>query len=272
MHPVNIARRSALLYLAFGWSLYAQTVPNVAAKPIRVLFIGNSYTFYNNLPKLIESIAESQKNGPHIETSVSLKGGMSLKWHWENGKAVEAVRRGGWDFVVLQEHSLLGKAVPAGSEPRVDGPDAYFEFAQKFDSEIKKVGAKTILYATWARDGFPEQQRRLDDAFTRLAHKIDASIVPAGLAWTVSRLEAPSIKLHMPDGSHPTMAGSYLNALIFYQCLTGRTASNPPSIIMGPKWDDPAVVTLVNLPWSDANALNQIAQRVVAQEPLRPGK
>ncbi len=269
---MNLARRSALLCLALGWSLFAQTEPKAAAKPIRVLFIGNSYTYFNNLPKLIESIAESQKDGPRIETSVSLKGGMSLKWHWENGKAVEAVRRGGWDFVVLQEHSLLGKAVPSGSEPKVDGPDAYFEFAQKFDAEIKNVGAKTILYATWARDGFLELQRRLDDAFTRLAQKIDASIVPAGLAWTVSRIEAPSIKLHMPDRSHPTMAGSYLNALIFYQCLTGRAPGNPPSMIMGLKWNDPAVVTLVSLPLSDANALSQIAQRVVAQEPLRPGR
>ena len=147
----------------------------------------------------------------------------------------------------------------------------YFEYAEKFHEEIRKAGGKTVLYATWARDGYPEQQRRLDYAFTRLAEKLGAGVAPAGLAWTVAGTEAPSIRLHMPDRSHPTMAGSYLNALVFYQCLTGRAAVEPPATIRGEKrWNDATEVTLVELPWSDAAALNQIAQRVVAQEPLRP--
>jgi hypothetical protein len=66
------------------------------------------------------------------------------------------------------------------------------------------------------------------------------------------------------------MAGSYLNALLFYQCLTGRPAADPPSFIRGPKWGDGSDVRLVDLPSSDAYVLNQIAQRVVEQEPLRP--
>jgi hypothetical protein len=74
----------------------------------------------------------------------------------------------------------------------------------------------------------------------------------------------------MPDRSHPTMAGSYLNALVFYQSLTGRVPSGAPAVITGPTWNKPEVVTLVNLPWSDANALQQIAQKVVEQELLRP--
>ncbi|MBI4908675.1 MAG: hypothetical protein HY820_33960 [Acidobacteria bacterium] len=260
-------RRSLILTLALALHLGAQSAP----KPIRVLFIGNSYTFFNNLPKLLETIAEKQKDAPRIQTEVSLRGGMTLKWHWENKEAIEAIRKGGWDFVVLQEHSTLGKLVAPRGTLEINDPSQYFEFAAKFDAEIKKVGARTVLYATWARDGYPEQQRRLDDAFTRAAQQLGASIVPTGLAWTVTRLEAPSIRLHMPDRSHPTSAGSYLNALLFYQCLTGRGAVEPPSTISGPRrWNDPTVVTLVNLPWSDASTLNQIAQRVVAQEPLRP--
>ena len=122
-------RRNFLLGLALGLPLLAQT--DSAAKPLRVLFIGNSYTYYNNLPKLLESIAESEKAGPRIQTEVSLSGGKSLQWHWENKKALEAVRRGGWDFVVLQEHSTLGKIVPAGGTPEINDPAAYFEFAEK---------------------------------------------------------------------------------------------------------------------------------------------
>ena len=260
-------RRSALfLALAFAFKLSAQT----DAKPIRVLFIGNSYTYVNNLPKLVEAMGNVQTSGPRIQTEAFLSGGKTLKWHWEQAKALEMIRQGGWDFVVLQEHSTLGKLFPAGSAPEINDPADYFEFAAKFHEEIQKTGAKTLLYATWARDGYPEQQRRLDDAFALNARKLGAFVIPAGLAWTVAKMEYPSIRLHTPDRSHPTMAGSYLNALIFYQCLTGKTVPDPPSVITGPKWEDNKPVTLVNLPASDAFVLNQIAQRVVAQEPLRP--
>lgn len=264
-------RRSALLGLALSLRLLAQSEP--AARPIKVLFIGNSYTYYNNLPKLVEAIAESQKGGPRIQTEASLSGGKSLEWHWTHKEAVEAIRKGGWDYVVLQEHSTLGKLAPAGAQPSINDPAQYFEFARKFHDEIAKAGAKTVIYATWARDGFPEQQRRLDDAFTRFARETGAGIVPAGLAWTVAQLEYPSLRLHSPDRSHPTAAGSYLNALLFYQCLTGRAAVEPPSVITGPKrFDDATPVTLVNLAWGDANTLNQIAQRAVAQEPYLPAR
>ncbi len=261
-------RRAVLAILALGFQLSAQSE---TPKPIRVLFIGNSYTYYNNLPRLVEVISESQGGGPRIVSESSLSGGKTLKWHWEKAEAIELIRKGGWDYVVLQEYSTLGKVPAPGAEPEINDPAMYFEYAEKFHEEIAKAGAKTVLYATWARYGFPEQQRRLDVAFTRFALKSGASIVPAGLAWTVTRIEFPAIALHSPDRSHPTMAGSYLNALVFYQSLTGRKAANPPSVIAGPKQPgDAAEVTLVNLAWSDANALNQIAQRVVAQEPLRP--
>jgi hypothetical protein len=261
-------RRSLLCSFAVCFGLFGQSSP--PSRPLRVLFIGNSYTFANNLPKLLEAIAASQKDGPRIETETSLRGGMTLKWHWEDGKAVEAVRRGGWDCVVLQEQSLLGHTPAHGTTPYVNDPAGYFEYGRKFDAEARKVGARTVLYATWARDGYPEQQRRLDDAFVLLAREIGAGIVPAGLAWTMVKIEMPGIRLYTPDRSHPTGAGSYLNALLFYRCLTGRDVSDPPTMITGPKWNGSNSVTLVSLPLSDAASLNQYAQRAVAQEPLVP--
>ena len=93
-------RRTALVSLVLGLRLLAQT--EAADKPLQVLFIGNSYTYFNNLPKQVEAIAASQKAGPRIRTGASLSGGKTLQWHWENQKAVEAIRQGGWDFVVLQ--------------------------------------------------------------------------------------------------------------------------------------------------------------------------
>lgn len=251
-----------------GSGLFAEEV--APRRSLRVLFVGNSYTYLNNLPKLLEAIAASENGGPVIHTEASLSGGKTLKWHWEQGRAVEAIRKGSWDFVVLQEMSTLGYQGPKGGPPRINDPAMYFEYAGRFHEEIQRAGAKTVLYATWARDGYPEQQRRLDDAFAQFARRSKAGIVPAGLAWTVAKLEAPGIRLHMPDRSHPTMAGSYLNALLFYQCLTGHPAKNPPNVIEGTRWNRTEKVTLVNLPLSDAIVLSQIAERAVAGEPLRP--
>jgi hypothetical protein len=270
-------RRIACLGLALGWCLLAQTdsaansISAVQPKPLRVLFIGNSYTYFNNLPELLRAVAASQKDGPRIETEASLSGGKSLQWHWENSRALEAIRRGGWDFVVLQEHSLLGRLPGEGAQPAIGDPTSYFDFAKKFDAEIKAVGARTVLYATWAREGYPEQQRRLDDAFTQLARQVNAVIVPAGLAWTIAKIEAPELRLHMPDRSHPTMTGSYLHALLFYRCLSGRGAANPPVLIEGPAWNRTERSTLVQLPWSDVQTLYQFAQRAGEAEPLCNG-
>ncbi|MCC6263569.1 MAG: hypothetical protein IT169_08330 [Bryobacterales bacterium] len=255
---------SGLRAAAFGAQIEAPR------KALRVLFIGNSYTYLNNLPGILEKIAAAESEGPAIETEGSLSGGKTLQWHWEQGKALEAIRKGGWDFVVIQELSTLGYGTPKGGTPRIHDPAAYFKYATLFDEEIRKAGARTVLYATWARDGYPEQQRRLDDAFVQFARKVKAGIVPAGLAWTVTRLEAPSIRLYTPDRSHPTAAATYLNALLFYQCLTGRAPYHAPAVITGTAWNKHQEVTLVNLTLSDALTLNQIAQRVVAQEPLRP--
>ncbi len=130
-------RRIACLGLALGWCLLAQTdsaansVTAVQPKPLRVLFIGNSYTYFNNLPELLRAVAASQKDGPRIETEGSLSGGKSLQWHWENSRALEAIRRGGWDFVVLQEHSLLGRPPAEGALPAIGDPTFVLRLREK---------------------------------------------------------------------------------------------------------------------------------------------
>jgi hypothetical protein len=267
---MTFTRRLFLGALASALTVAAQT-DAAAPKKLRVLFIGNSYTYFNNLPKLVEAIANAHPDGPKIETEASLRGGVSLKWQWENGKALDPIRKGGWDFVSLQEHSTLGKPPAPGEVPSINDPAAYFEYAEKFDAEIKKAGAKTLLYATWSRDGYPEQQRRLDDAFVQMARRIDAAIVPVGLAFTIARIEAPNIRLQIPDRSHPTAAGSYVAALLFYQSITGRSPTLAPAVINGTPWNSEQKVTLVNLSWSDATSLRIFASRAWDQEPLRAG-
>jgi len=174
----------------------------------RILFIGNSYTAYNGgLPKLLTAMAKSA--GKTIECDWSVAGGKSLEWHWTEGKAQAAIAKGGWDYVVLQDYSTQA----------ILKPDKLAEYARKFDEQIKKIGATTVFYMTWARQNQPEKQETITKAYTDIAHELGAKIAPAGLAWQRAFAEKKDLVLHYDDKSHPTPVGTYLNACVFYQVL-----------------------------------------------------
>jgi hypothetical protein len=190
-----------------------------AKKPLRVLFIGNSYTFFNGgMGSLVQSLALSVKGGPRMEFVEVTKGGQTLEGHWKDAKALAEIRKGGWDYVVLQEHSM---------RPLVDREKMYF-YARMFDAEIRKVGAKTVFYETWARKNRPEMQSGLDQAYDGIAKEVTAMIAPAGMAWENALKAKPDLALHIADLSHPTPAGSYLNACVFYETFFGRTPEGLP--------------------------------------------
>jgi hypothetical protein len=220
---------------------------NTAAskKPLRVLFIGNSYTFFNGgMGTLVQSLAAAVKGGRPLEYVEVTKGGQTLEGHWADGKALAQIRKGGWDFVVLQEHSL---------RPLQDREKMY-TYAKRFDDEIRKVGAKTVFYETWARKNRPEMQSGLDAAYTGIAKEVTALVAPAGLAWQAALKVKPDLSLHIADLSHPTPAGSYLNACVFYETFFGRSPEGLPRTIR-----NAAGKVLVDLSESDATLLQHAA-------------
>src|SRR3954453_4937425 len=224
------------------------TVPalNTAAKkPLRVLFIGNSYTFFNGgMGTLVQSLAAAVKGGRPLEFVEVTKGGQTLEGHWADGKALGQIRKGGWDFVVLQKHRLRPRQVR----------EKMYTYAKRFDDEIRKVGAKTVFYETWARKNRPEMQSGLDAAYTGIAKEVTALVAPAGLAWQAALQDKPDLSLHIADLSHPTPAGSYLNACVFYETFFGRSPEGLPRTIR-----NAAGKVLVDLSESDATLLQHAA-------------
>jgi hypothetical protein len=114
----------------------------------RMLFIGNSFTTRNQLPRLLAGIAAAVEHPRRIEFDTIWAGGASLRRHWNAGKAQEAVATSAWDCVVLQERSTLP----------LKNPKRYHENVRLFDAEIAKHGARTVLYLTWSRRHAPETQ------------------------------------------------------------------------------------------------------------------
>jgi hypothetical protein len=190
---------------------------------MRVLFIGNSYIFVNNLPALLTRLAEGSRSGPAIVTDTVAEGGWTLQHHWEAGNALQKIRERHWDYVVLQEQSLLP----------IQDREAMFRYSRLFDAEIKKVGARTLFYLTWARENRPEDQAGLSDAYQTIGRELHAVVAPVGVAWQEARGKDPGLKLYMEDHSHPSPSGTYLAALVFLAVLHGDLPRELPTNVSG---------------------------------------
>jgi hypothetical protein len=197
---------------------------------LNVLFIGNSFTARNDLPGKFATLATAA--GVHVDHRLISVGGASLRTHWNKGEAKRAFENGGFDYVVLQEQSTL----PVKNAARMA------ENVRLFDTAIKEAGTKTALYQTWARKHAPQTQRAINEAYESVGKEIGATVVPVGRVWERFITDHERPVLHDRDGSHPTAAGTYLAACVFFATLLGRS---PVGIGEGVEGLEPGEVKLV---------------------------
>lgn len=177
-----------------------------AVRP-NILFIGNSLTYFNEMPWMVGEVAKS-KNVP-VGTTFVGRSGFSLRQHWDEGKAVAEIRTRRYDYVVLQPQST----------EIISRPDETAQYARLFNGEIRKSGAKTVLFLTFAPRGYVKQSQ-FNARYIALAKELKMMVAPVGIAW--ERLQKLGIDLFQDD-VHPNVAGSYLAACVFFAIATGRT-------------------------------------------------
>jgi hypothetical protein len=265
-----------LVVVSYGLTSSRRTSSALGRQPpeqnqkVRLLFIGNSYTYFNNLPQMVAGLANSSNPKIDLEAEMITAGGATLKRHWEEGKALEAIRRSKWDFVILQEQSTLGPAPLVNGSLQISNPKNFYEYARRFDQEIKRAGAKTVFYMTWARLNAPETQAALTSAYKTIAAETKATLAPAGVAWERALKASPEFGLHLPDHSHPTASGSYLAACFLYATVLEKNPVGLPGRLLGFQIDtggtamDEAGAELVNLSVEDAERLQRIAWETVS--------
>ena len=180
-----------------------------------VLFIGNSYTYFWNLPQNVAAMsAENSKT--LLKTKQSTAGGATLGQHWRGEKDLktrEILQKEKFDAVIIQDHSMRS----------IKHPDSLSLFGKKFGDLIKENGAQAFVYMTWSREWNPFMQETITKEYIKLAQTINARVVPVGLAWEKARQLRPTINLYDADGSHPSALGTYLTACVFYGVLTGES-------------------------------------------------
>lgn len=211
----------------------AQVAPRPREGPIRVLFIGNSYTYVNNLPELVRGLAAGMTGPVPLKTEQVTVGGATLRQLWEAGPALAAIRQGRWDYVVLQEQSTLGGTLVNGKSVISDPNRLFWPYARLFDREIRKHGARTALLETWGQPGEAGNFDALAHGYFTIGKELDAVVIPAGLAWQRALAERPGLPLYLTDGSHPAPAGSYLAALATIATLLDTVPEAAPLAIHG---------------------------------------
>jgi hypothetical protein len=185
----------------------------------KVLFIGNSFTFVNDLPGTFAALAKSGKH--RVETDMAAPGGWALSDHVKAAETLDKIKSSKWNFIVLQEQSQR----PADAQVR---ETKMYPPARTLVSLIRKNGAEPIFFLTWGhKNGWPENaimtyrdmQQGLNNGYLSIASELDARVSPVGVAWALTRRDNPQMNLWQADGSHPAVQGTYLAACVFYAVI-----------------------------------------------------
>ena len=198
-----------------------------AQDPVKVLFIGNSYTSANDLPGTFRQLAAGM--GRDVTTSSVNPGGYTFNQHSVYAATLTAIQSAKWDYVILQEQSQLPSFPPSQVTVEV------FPYARKLDSLIRLNDSctETVFYMTWGRKNgdasncaswppvctYAGMQEQLRKNYLQMGADNSAVVAPVGMAWNATIQESPLFDLWSSDESHPSLHGTYLTACVFYATL-----------------------------------------------------
>lgn len=253
-------RKQFLIGLFISSFLFCSTL--IFCQEKKVLFLGNSYTFVNNLPEMVSNLASSMGDSVFFDNYTP--GGYTLSDHATDPAALDKINSEDWDFVVIQAQSQE----PSWSPGQL--ASAVLPFAEQLNNQIKANNSctETVFFMTWGRKYGDEQncaswppvctylgmQERLMAGYMTMTQQNGSTVAPVGLAWKHAMDNDPDslINLYSGDNSHPSLSGSYLTACVMYTTLFQK------SPVSSEYYDGLSQV--------DAQYLQQIAQDLVLDE------
>lgn len=235
------------------WVMILALLPcALAAEAKRVLIIGNSYTFYNRLPEMLEALSKKTANPLIVHSytagAMSLHGFLTMP---EHAQARQMLESGNYDWVILQDQSQT----PACK------PDETLSSVQKWSEIARLHKTKVLLFLTWAhatRQGrnlvpMQDMQERTSTTYCQAALNTKARVAPVGEAWAAWYRKNPGTPLHGDDCSHPTPMGTYLAACVLHSAISGKALRGVPGTLKA------GGRTLANIPSASARELQKTA-------------
>lgn len=215
------------LFITIGFSSIAQDSSSV-------LFIGNSYTYVNDLPSVFSQLTNSLGDIATVDSRT--QGGATFQVHANNASTYSKLQEKPWDYVILQGQSQE----PSFPDSQVNSESLPYAMQIADSIYSYKFCTEMMMFMTWGYENGDSQwgpistyegmQSRLRNAYIRIGDSCEASVAPVGMAWKYTRENHPTIDLYSSDGSHPSYAGTYLAACTFYASIYRKTPVGAPFI------------------------------------------
>lgn len=184
---------------------------------IKVLFLGNSHTYFNDMPELFSRLCKAG-SGLDVEPFMLSHPGRTLEWHLKEYYELRFnLLYGHYDYCVIQQaaHPFPGKPETLRNLDRI------IELC-------RKGNAQPIIVETWAEKRYPEHQEIMNETYREAAESHDALLAPVGEIWQRICRDYPEAELYWRDGEHASPYGDYLIACTLYRVMTGQSAAALP--------------------------------------------
>lgn len=190
-------------------------------RPLKVLFVGNSLTYYHDMPGLVAEMFRRRHPDQPLKIAMVTGPAFKLSDHLAYGEALKVIaHEGPWDWIILQESGRLANV----------HPEEVRQSLSTFATAARQAGARPVVFLDWHSSEEADAQSPLQ----KLASSLELPCVPIAEVWHRSRIVHPELELQRNDGIHPTAAGSYVIALVCYSYLSRNNPAGLPTRFQDP--------------------------------------
>lgn len=208
----------ALSAACLGDNIVSPRFANPAAGK-KVLFIGNSQTYTNDLPLIVQGLADAA-GGDSLIIGMVAGPDMALIDHWKQGDARKAITGQRWDYVVLQQ----------GPSSTTINRDSLRLVTKMFAPLIANAGGVPVLFSVWPSSDRGQDYPRAAESYRLAAEDVGGLYAPVAAAWMDAWSRDPGLRLYS-DGLHASSAGSWLAGLVIYSRIFGRSPDGLPATL-----------------------------------------
>ncbi len=216
---------TALGLIAAGTTCLGGTDPSDDPSPdpqatTRILFLGNSLTYFNDLPGMVKALADSAGISG-VQTAQVAKPDYSLEDHWNDGQARRVIEGGGWTHVAMQQGPSAVLANRANLR----------QWAATFAERIRAKAGVPAMFSIWPQSVNYSDFPHSIESYRLAAVDINGLLLPGGATWLAAFAREPGTPLYGADGLHPSVQGSYAAALAVFGAIFNRSViGSPPGL------------------------------------------
>jgi len=173
----------------------------------RILFVGNSLTYTNDLPAIITKLAE--KKGVKIIAEMLAYPNYALEDHWNDGIIQSLLASKNFDFVVVQQ----------GPSSQNDGRVMLLDYGARIKAECEKFNTKLAFFMVWPAFSNFNNFDGVIKNYTDAAVATNSLLCPVGKVWKEYMTATNDYSCYGPDMFHPSQKGSEKAAEVIYGTL-----------------------------------------------------